>query len=554
MKPLTLALPALLLACSAGERRYPLRDPITRDGDLASVYVRCKHGRCAPEPYISSLYWDGADNLIFRPVSDALGVRTSAESVNVNSVDEVPDSAWFTNRIASVTPEGIRLAGCEPAQLLDPASAEDGTWLIDKGKQDGSTPGFRVVVPGKGKYMFKAEDVDDQPERQSAAAVIGAAAFWALGYYAPCEQIVWVRPSLFKLTPGLRSRTNFEQTRPFDQARLDELFARSPRRGGLVRMSASAWISGFPIGPYKYEGTRKDDPNDVVPHEDRRELRAMRLVAAWLGRTDAREANSFDTWLADDRSKPQSSPGHVIHYQLDQSEVLGGTWPWAPTELRKRLGTSYIIDPGDFARDLITLGASVRPWDDLELVRGHELFGYYQLEPFDPDHWKNEYPNLAFNRMTERDGAWMARILARFTPELVRALGAMGDFTDPTQAPYITHVMEGRLERILDRYLSNLSPIGELRVDGDRLCGVDLAELRGLRAPSSFRYAAHTIEGAPLAITRAPRGGVCVTLRHGQRYQRVVVTDGVARGKLVAHLYDLGASGFKLVGLERPAP
>ncbi len=37
-----------------------------------------------------------------------------------------------------------------------------------------------------------------------------------------------------------------------------------------------------------------------------------------------------------------------------------------------------------------------------------------------------------------------------------------------------------------------------------------------------------------------------------ERYLRVVVVDGVASGKLVAHLYDLGrVRGFKLVGIER---
>ena len=35
--------------------------------------------------------------------------------------------------------------------------------------------------------------------------------------------------------------------------------------------------------------------------------------------------------------------------------------------------------------------------------------------------------------MTERDGAWMARILARFTPEMVEALGRMGEVLGPAQ-------------------------------------------------------------------------------------------------------------------------
>ena len=38
-----------------------------------------------------------------------------------------------------------------------------------------------------------------------------------------------------------------------------------------------------------------------------------------------------------------------------------------------------------------------------------------------------------------------------------------------------------------------------------------------------------------------------------ERYVRVRIEDGVAKGPLVADLYDLGPSrGFRLVGLERP--
>ena len=564
-------LAASALACGASDARFPLREPMTRDGDLASVYAPCrregKHLACAPKPYRSSLYWDGADNLIFRPLSESFGVVTSGESVDVNSLDEVPDSAWFTNRVESVTIADLEQGACTPAQILDPESAPDGSWLIDKGKLEGSTPGFRIVVPGKGKYMIKVESVDDEPERQSAGAVIGASIMHAAGYFTSCEQLFYVRPSLFKLKPGLRSQANFQPEKPFDQKVLDELFAKSPKRNGRIRVSASAWLPGYPIGPFKWTGTRADDPNDVVPHEDRRELRGMRLLAAWIDRTDAREANSLDSWIADDTKAKDSSPGHVVHYQLDVSESFGGDWPWAPADIQRRIGMSYLIDWGDIATSFFSLGIPVRSWEDLDPVKGHELFGYYQLKNFDPEKWKNEYPNVAFSRMTERDGAWMARILAHFTPEMIHALAVIGQFSDPTNTDYLEHVMNGRLDRILERYLLRLSPVADLRVvSGDRLCGVDVAEWRGVRAESAFRDRAEYVGGRGLHVIRGGHGALCVQLEHvapdggardddPSRYVRVAIDDSVARGKLVAFLYDLGPRrGFRLAGLERPEP
>jgi hypothetical protein len=41
----------------------------------------------------SPLYWDGADHMLFRPVSHAFLLETPHEAVNVNAFDEVPDSS-----------------------------------------------------------------------------------------------------------------------------------------------------------------------------------------------------------------------------------------------------------------------------------------------------------------------------------------------------------------------------------------------------------------------------------------------------------------------------
>ena len=557
-------------ACGSRETRFPLRDPMWRDTDFASVRVPCRkaptaadrsHRACTPEPYDGTLYWDAADNILFRPLSEALGVVTSHEAVNVNALDEVPDSTWFTNRIGvrDVGSSELELNACPRDKLLDPEHTPAGGWIIDKGKGSGSTPGFRINVPGKGKYLVKVEGVG-LPERQVAASVIGAAVYWAAGYNASCEQALYVRPSIFRLNPGLVARRgNFGDVYSFDQAALDDMLAKSTHQGELVRISVSAWVPGFGLGQFRYEGVRSDDPNDIIPHEDRRELRGARLLVAWLDHFDSREGNSFDTWMADDKKEPDSSPGHVVHYQLGTSAALGSMWNWVADspwtdQASRRLGYSYLVDWADVVRDFFTLGIPLRPWDTVHQRPGHELFGYMNVADFDPEAWKNEYPNKAFSRMSDRDAAWMARILARFTPELITTLARMGRFSDTSNTRYLASVLEGRLERILERYLLRLSPIAALQVEGDALCGIDLAEWRHLRDPSRFHYAARTAGGAALETRHVAGGSLCVTLRHVPRgadnYVRVLIEDGVAAHPLVAHVYDVGTS-FKLVGIER---
>lgn len=573
------AFPAILLgalltvACGSADRRFPLRAPLWQDADLQPVRAHCHdepsekdphHVSCAPEPYDGTLYWDGADQMVLRPLTELLGIVQGGEAVNVNSMDEVPDSAWFTNRlgIRPVSRDELRLNACPTDKLLNPGDA-DGTWIISEGKTSGSTPGFIMRVPGKGKYLVKVEA--HGPERQVAATIVGEAVYYATGFYASCEQALWVRPSIFKVAPGLRARHgNFGDLYDFDQKAVDDLFAQSTMHDGLLRVSASSWIPGYVLQQFRYQGVRGDDPNDVIPHENRRELRAARLLAAWIGNVDCREGNSLDTWIADGaHGAPDSSPGHVVHYQLGTSAALGNVWSQA--ELSRRFGYSYILDWKDMAIDFVTFGAVTNKYETVEKMPGHEIFGYWNVADFDPEHWKNEYPNPAFDRMTERDGAWMARILAHFTPEMVRTLAEMSLFSDRTNTDYLDAVLRGRLDKILERYLTRLSPIADVHVEhADRLCATDLAEWRGLRDATRFAYSARILGGSWLHVERRAGGQFCVPLPRtapnddladdaAERYVRVRIEDGIARGPLVAHLYNLGsARGYVLAGLERP--
>src|SRR5262249_14045611 len=153
--------------------------------------------------------------------------------------------------------------------------------------------------------------------------------------------VVYLRPSVLKLTPGLTVTNNEGVTHAFDEAALKELLAHASHRGELVRFAASRWLPGRTIGPFTYSGLRDDDPNDVIPHEDRRDLRAARVLAAWTEHYDSREQNSMDVWLSDDPRDPDSSPGKVIHYYLDLGDCFGGAW--SPDLLWRRIGRSYLF-------------------------------------------------------------------------------------------------------------------------------------------------------------------------------------------------------------------
>ena len=63
---------------------------------------------------------------------------------------------------------------------------------------------------------------------------------------------------------------------------------------GTYRVSAGALLPGKVLGPFRYSGHAPDDPNDLVPHEQRRELRALRVFGAWTNLVDWKAGNTLD--------------------------------------------------------------------------------------------------------------------------------------------------------------------------------------------------------------------------------------------------------------------
>jgi hypothetical protein len=413
--------------------------------------------------------------------------------------------------------------------------------------------------------------------------------------------VVYFRPEILKLKPGLKVTDNSGIAKPFDDKALKSVLESASHRNGLVRMAASSWLPGKTIGPYSYDGRRKDDPNDIIDHEDRRELRGARLLAAWTNHFDSREENTMNVFISpkeaaedekskttppakpkvDDKSKDAADakeapkkepkkdpgPGFVRHYIIDIGDAFGSVW--FIDGISERLGYAYYFDIPYLADDFITLGTITRPWEKARRTGG--IFNYYSADDFDPELWRPGYPNPAFGKMTEGDGAWMARILARFTDPMVDELVKVGDYSDPIDVSYLQKTLKKRRDLILKRYLAQLSPIGQVHlVANERLCGIDEARYARIAPESAFHYGARLYSPPsydPLWTLRTlpgDAGEVCVELAHldiadgvpdgdPSRYVIVDVMDTFAKGPLRAHLYDLGKQrGFRLVGIERP--
>jgi hypothetical protein len=564
------ALALLSSACGSELRRFPLAEPVLEDPDRNHVEQR-------PEPYTSPFYWDAIDNSTFRPMSRFFAVDPAGPSVNVNALDEVPNSSWFENRIGlgGFSVEQARRGSC-PEHRIDTT----GPWVVTGAKTEGANPGFFIRAPDGRRYLLKF-DGTKQPQRATSADVFGSRLYYAAGFHAPCNFIVFFDPQILELDPEAEAEDARGNTVPMTEAHVQQVLDTAfVLEDGRLRASASLFLDGRPLGPWRYEGIREDDPNDAIPHEDRRELRGGRLLAAWINHFDAREANTLSMWVEDDHAH------YVMHYYIDFGDSFGSQWDW--DQLSRRLGHAYYFDYGDVMADFLALGAIPRPWHQVSRSEVAPVFGYFEAAHFDPEEWRTGYPNPAFSRMDEPDAAWMARILAHVTDAHVRAMLDEARITVPAWDAELYRILLARRDRILEAYLPIRSPLTHFEVQATesgaaRLCGVDLAVQTGLFDANTVRYQTRMYFGdfdrprwersEPLSAGDET-GALCIGLEENGLRPALeaadAAADSVSRYAVVdilvvpepgaeptpparLHFYDLGEAGFRLVGIERPA-
>jgi hypothetical protein len=416
---------------AAGPRKFYPDDPLTRDPEErdASRVVRQD---------IDHAYggWQ-----MMRGVGD----RTWRRAINVNSMDEVPDSSWFTNRIG-FRPLSIVEIARGPGLSPGPAP---GRLTVIAGKSDGVTPGFQVRDSAGQRYFVKF-DPPGHPELSSAAEVISTRIFHALGYFVPDTHIAVARREDFVIGDQAAIKGPDGKKRPFTSQDLDGVLQHAARReDGSYRFLASLALEGVPVGPFRYDGTRPDDPNDNVPHEHRRELRGLRVFAAWLNHVDAKPGNSLDTLIHD------GSRVIVRHNLLDFGSTLGsgGTEP-----MDWRDGYEYAFDKRATILALVSLGLYLPPWQRIQYPDLPSV-GRIDADHFHPERWKPTLPNPAFHNARPDDTFWAARLVMAFSDVAIRSIVQTAQLSDPRAADYLTRVLISRRDAIGRRWLTAVNPI-----------------------------------------------------------------------------------------------
>jgi hypothetical protein len=513
---------ALAIACSAPQPTGPrfANQPIVwRIDDRADVPVQP-----VARPFAQKIYF--FDAYVYDPVVHALAVPAPRHALDVNAIDEVPDSSWFENRIGR-----RELSPDEIGQGPNTVPADTSRWTVIQSKTVGGSAGF-IALDGRGdRYVIKLDE-PHAPVTESATDVAVQRLLWASGYHVPENSVIYFSRDEIALGDKAVVKDEFGNERPMLPRDLEVQLARGYRKAdGSYRALASKYLAGKPLGGWSQRGVRPDDPNDTIPHEHRRAVRGLYLFFAWTQQTDVKEDNTLDMWV-EDKAK---GTHHVKHHLVDFGKSLGmSAWivPRPGDAHQENVDYEYLV------RGLVSFGLWVRPYEGT-LTPGIQGVGTFDAEHYDPGKWRPHanYEPLRF--LDDRDLFWAGKIIARFTPAQIRAAIEQGRYEDPRAVDYLVDVLRARqLLTIRYAFTRSVAPLDRFALTDRGLCFEDLLIkhrlVPGARATTRFTATATDYAGRPRAFAgEGVSRGTGNTAGAGEvpvAHTRAFAGEGVARG------------------------
>ncbi|MBA3501204.1 MAG: hypothetical protein M4D80_12895 [Myxococcota bacterium] len=485
----------------AGHIRFHNQPPVTEVNDRRDVPK-------IPEERKRYKNITNFDVVFHKRLTRWMEMRPVTRARDVNSIDEAPNSTWFTNRIgerdmsADDIRRGPNVTGTPEAHL---------PFVVKSSKGAGMALGI-VVEDQRGKKYILKFDLKQFPEIESGADAVSHRLLWASGYHVPENYVVKFRREDLVLSKKSKIVDSRGRKEPMTEAFLDQMLSLvHTDKDGMIRGLASQFLEGIPVGGHSRDGVRDDDPNDRIPHQQRRVLRGAYVLFSWLDLTDMKEDQTLDMYVED----PADPKVHyLMHHMVDFGKSLGAQ---AHTSRNRALGRAHVLDPRDISISLLTLGLWRRPWEDRKWTQGITGVGVFESETFHPGEWKANTPNyFPFLDVDRFDGFWGAKIMMRFTPEHIRAAAEQGRYSDPRAVEYITRVLLERQRKAAAHWFSEVAPLDRFAVQatdrGDQLCFDDLGIRHGLAGKSAsetiYRYRAFDVKGRRLAWAHEKASGL----------------------------------------------
>jgi hypothetical protein len=436
---------AVQAGCAYRPARFHDRPPVSDARDMAPIPVPSFRS-VAESVYLSEVY-------LHRPIRSTLDLDPISPAGDVNSMDEVPFSSWFAPRSDDI---GTIARGPDAGGPPRPPF----NVLPEKARAIAST-GF-VISDARGQHYEMIVDPHDRPEMRTGAAAVAARLVWAIGLNTPPVYVTHVRPEQFwRAEPGAP-----------DVAAM--LAAGAPPAGDTFRVAALDMQPSVWLGYAPESGTRGDDANDVIAHEDRRVLRALKVFASWLSLSGLGPPKTMDRYVG------VPGEGHVVHFLVGLDDALGASDVVRVTDLPPEQGG------GSSIFRLITLGLAPNPPRRPTQV---EMPAVGQFGPeVDPRTFSPSIPYEPADRLTTADAYWAAKRIAALSSAHIALAIEAAKISDRRARQTLQDVLEARRERVVRYWFERVTPVELTKVDGRELDLRDQSIRYGWERPETTDY------------------------------------------------------------------
>ena len=193
-----------------------------------------------------------------------------------------------------------------------------------------------------------------------------------------------------------------------------------------------------------------------MPHEHRRELRALQVFGAWTNLVDMKAGNTLDTVIT------ENGRSYVRHYLQDVGSTFGtgSLDPRNPDE-----GHERVYQGAPTAKRLVTWVSTFsrgRP----STTRRTRRSALFTADAFEPEKWTPRVPAAALLRVRADDTLWAALRVMAFTDEHIRAAVKTGQYTDPAAEKLLSDVLIARRDKIARVYTAKVNPLVKFSLDG----------------------------------------------------------------------------------------
>jgi hypothetical protein len=387
-------------------------------------------------------------------------------------------------------------------------------------------------------------------ELSTGAAMISSRLIFALGYWVPQHYIVYFRRSDLRAAPDGEELNDIGDRQKLREEDIDSFLDKVPKddRKGYRALVLRADPGMRFVGPYQFFDRRSDDPNDIVPHEHRRDLRGLHVISSWINN------NWISAVQTQDALVTENGRTFFRHMIVDFFGTLGSG---DQMEKHPREGNEPFIDFRQAAKNFAGFGLFAPKWQRARWL-GSSAVGNFEFEAFDPAKWYPNYSVAALANRLRDDDYWAAKKILTFTDEDIRAIVKTAEYSDPKVESWIAMTLIERRNKVGRFYLSRVLPLENFRIVDGEVEFDDLAVEHKYRGPLALTVEWFTLDnltGELTPIVNAPSRQVperAFGARDGS-YFAAKISQGQTGNTVTA--YFRGERGeLKLAGIDRDWP